>query len=202
MSLAVQVSVVCVRLLVFVCLDAGLQVKLAVMAAQSSREQCGRQLHSLDLSPSQQGDGLGWGGLGVGRLQGREGGTDKISVCLAVGCRRRVSWARSPDPHPATRFHRRPPPQSAMEGWFAEGGGARPVSSAPRQPALSGLHWGLLLLNYGGAPLGPISNRKSGRQAFTWLLKCDPFPRLYLLPHVKFLLQPHSVNQPLFASPF
>lgn len=44
------------------------------------------------------------------------------------------------------------PPQSAIEGWFAEGGGARPVSSAPRQPALSGLHWGLLLLNYGGAP--------------------------------------------------
>lgn len=99
------------------------------------------------------------------RLERRERGIDRISVsvclCLAAGCRRHVSWACSPDPHPSTPFrHTGLSPQSVMDGWFGEGGGARPVSSTPQRPALLGLHWGLLLLNYGGPPFRPISGRK------------------------------------------
>lgn len=77
-----------------------------------------------------------------------------------------------------------------MDGWFGEGGGAQPVSSAPQQPALFGLHWGLLLLNYGSPPFGLISGRKWGRQAFTQLLMCDPRSRL---PHP---LPPSSNSAP------
>lgn len=71
-----------------------------------------------------------------------------------------------------------------MDGWFGEGGGVQPVSSTPQQPSLLGLHWGLLLLNYGGPPFRQISGRKWERQAFTQLLMCDPLfpPTLLLMP--------------------
>lgn len=52
-----------------------------------------------------------------------------------------------------------------MDGWFGEGGGVQPVSSTPQQPSLLGLHWGLLLLNYGGPPVRQISGRKWEPQA-------------------------------------
>lgn len=106
------------------------------------------------------GEGVGGSVTGARRR-------DRHDLCLP-GCRPVSAGPVPQTPAPLPDFTAPvPPPQSAMEGWFAEGGGARPVSSAPRQPALSGLHWGLLLLNYGGAPFGPISRRKSGRQAFT-----------------------------------
>lgn len=61
-----------------------------------------------------------------------------------------------------------------MDGWFGEGDGVQPVSSTPQQPSLLGLHWGLLLLNYGGPPVRQISGRKWEPQAFMQLLMCDP----------------------------
>lgn len=123
--------------------------------------------------------GRGDGQEGEGRLERREGGrggTDKISVsvCLSAGCGRRVSWACSPDPHPPSPSQPLSP-QSVMDGWFGEGGGARPVSSAPQRPPLLGLHWGLLLLNYGeGLPSDRSLAGSSDGGASAQPPMCDP----------------------------
>lgn len=133
----------------FVCLGTGLQAKLAVMAAQSSRElwEAAALLGSVSCSAG------GWtavrravgidGREGGYRLERREGGIDKISVCVPgwlAGCRRHVSWACSPDPHPTTPFHHPSfSPQSVMDGWFGEGGGAQSVP-----PHSSLLYWAFI----------------------------------------------------------
>lgn len=170
------------------------------MAAQSSRElwEAAALLGSVSCSAggaANCGEEGCRGGRGEGARVREERGRARqdlcLSVCPAAGCRRHVSWACSPDPHPATPFHHPGlSPQSVMDGWFGEGGGAQPVGSAPQQPALFGLHWGLLLLNYGSPPFGLISGRKWGRQAFTQRLMCDPRSRL---PH---LLPPSSNSAP------
>lgn len=101
-------------------------------------------------------------------------GIEKISVC----CRRHGSWARSPDPHPIAQF---PYPQSAMDRWFGEGGGAQPVCSAPQQPALLGLHWRLLLVNYRGPSLA--GSRNNGPSHNYWCVTRYPHPPILLHPH-------------------
>lgn len=146
-----KVSVVC--MVVTLCIPVVSCRPLAVMARLVTEETVEADA-LLDLFPVQQGNRLRFTGLRglsgsargrVARSEMRAVGIEKISVC----CRRHGSWARSPDPHPIAQF---PYPQSAMDRWFGEGGGAQPVCSAPQQPALLGLHWGLLLVIIEGLP--------------------------------------------------
>lgn len=105
----------------------------------------------------------GWTGGEVGRGEGQEGGRGGLD-CLSALLLAAGGMSAGPVPQtptPLTPFHHPSlSPQSVMDGWFREGGGARRVSSAPQRPALLGFHWGLLLLNYGGPPFRQISGRK------------------------------------------
>lgn len=124
--LCLFVNCFCACMCDFVCLGTGLQAKLAVMAAQSSRElwEAAALLGSVSCSAG------GWtavrravgidGREGGCRLERREGGIDKISVCvpgwLAAGGTSAGPVPQTPTPLPHFTI-----PASLRNQWWTDG---------------------------------------------------------------------------------
>lgn len=128
-----------------------------------------------------------------------------MSVCLAAGCRRHVSWACSPDPHPATPFHHPglSSPQSVMDGWFGEGGGARPVSSTPRRACFIGPSLGIIVIELWRASLQTDLWQEVGTagpsrdHSCVTLFPAPASPAAPFNPSIQ--LQPHNFSRPQLA---
>lgn len=151
--------------------------------------------------------GVRWAGVRQegGCVVREKGGIDRISVSVCLpGCRRHVSWAYSPDPHPTTPFHHPSlSRQSVMDQWFREGGGARPVSSTPQQPALLGFIGDYCYWIMEGLPLDQsLAGSRDGRPSHNcWCVTFFSL-RLHSPPHTSYppiLFQPRSFSHAQLA---
>lgn len=137
-----------------------------------------------------------------------EGGRDRRDLCLSAWLLAAGDMSAGPVPQtptPLPLFHHPglSSPQSVMDGWFGEGGGARPVSSTPRRACFIGPSLGIIVIELWRASLQTDLWQEVGTagpsrdHSCVTLFPAPASPAAPFNPSIQ--LQPHNFSRPRLA---